>query len=108
MIDVSSLDETVPLLVLINPEIVEKRGVIEEEEGCLSIPEYRAKVKRAEEVVVRCLDKKGRQIKIEGKDILARALQHEIDHLDGLLFIDRLSPIKREFFKKRYKKAASK
>ena len=61
-------------------------------------------MKRAEEVVVRALDRKGNMIEIEGRDLLARALQHEIDHLDGLLFIDRISPIKREFFKKRYKK----
>jgi len=105
VIDVSISDESIPLIVLINPELVEKTGTIEEEEGCLSIPEYRTKVKRAEEVLVRGLDRKGRSIEIEGKDLLARALQHEIDHLDGLLFIDRISPIKREFFKKRYKKA---
>ncbi len=105
VIDIGTVDEKTPLIVLINPELVEKTGTIEEEEGCLSIPEYRTKVKRAEEVLVRGLDRKGRSIEIEGKDLLARALQHEIDHLDGLLFIDRISPIKREFFKKRYKKA---
>jgi len=104
VIDVSTDDEKMPLIVLINPKIIEKRGSIEAEEGCLSIPEYRAKVKRAEEVLVRAIDRKGKMIEIEGRELLARALQHEIDHLDGLLFIDRLSPIKREFFKKRYKK----
>ncbi|TAL23881.1 MAG: peptide deformylase [Nitrospirae bacterium] len=104
VIDVSTADERIPLIVLINPKLVEKRGSVDEEEGCLSIPEYRTKVKRAEEVVVRALDRKGNMIEIEGKDLLARALQHEIDHLDGLLFIDRISPIKREFFKKRFKK----
>lgn len=104
VLDISTADESIPLLVLINPKIIEKKGSVEEEEGCLSIPDYRSKVKRAEEVVVRALDRKGNMIEIEGRDLLARALQHEIDHLDGLLFIDRISPIKREFFKKRHKK----
>ncbi|MBI4688853.1 MAG: peptide deformylase [Nitrospirae bacterium] len=104
VIDVIALDEKIPLIVLINPEIIEKRGNIEEEEGCLSLPDYKTKVKRAEEVMARGLDRKGRPIEIEGRNLLARALQHEIDHLDGLLLIDRLSPIKREFFKKRYRK----
>ena len=107
VIDISAADEKTPLIVLINPEIVEKKGSVEDEEGCLSIHEYRAKVKRAEEVLVKGLDRKGKPIEIAGGDLLARALQHEIDHLDGLLFIDRLSPIKREFFKKRYKKILS-
>lgn len=107
VIDISraSPDGKIPLIVLINTEIVGKKGSIEAEEGCLSIPDYRTKVKRAEEVWVRGLDRKGRPIEMQEKNLLARVLQHEIDHLDGLLFIDRLSPIKREFFKKRYKKA---
>jgi peptide deformylase len=104
VIDVSTNEGQFPLIVLINPEIIEKWGSIDEEEGCLSIPEYRAKVKRAEEVLVRGLDRKGKQIEIKGKGLLSRALQHEIDHLDGILFVDRLSPIKRDFFKKRYRK----
>lgn len=107
VIDVSAADEKTPLIVLINPEIVERKGSVEAEEGCLSIHEYRAKIKRAEEVLVKGFDRKGRPIEIASGDLLARALQHEIDHLDGLLFIDRLSPIKREFFKKRYKKTLS-
>lgn len=107
VIDVSTIDEKTPLIVLINPEIIEKRGIVEDEEGCLSIPDYRAKVKRAEEVLVRGVDRKGKLIEIEGRDLLARVLQHEIDHLDGFLFIDRISPIKREFFKRRYKKTLS-
>jgi len=107
VIDVSVADEKTPLIVLINPEIIERKGSVETEEGCLSIHEYRAKVKRAEEVLVKGFDRKGKPIEIAGGDLFARALQHEIDHLDGLLFIDRLSPIKREFFKKRYKKTLS-
>ncbi len=104
VIDASVNGEKMPLFVLINPKIIEKKGVIECEEGCLSIPEYRAKVKRAEEVLARGLDRKGKMIEISGSGLFARAIQHEIDHLDGILFIDKLSPIKRELFKKRYKK----
>lgn len=104
VIDISAADDKTPLIVLINPEIVQKKGSIEIEEGCLSVPEYRAKIKRAEEVLVKGLDRKGKPVEVAGGALLARALQHEIDHLDGLLFIDRMSPIKREFFKKRHKK----
>lgn len=104
VIDISSKDDTFPLLVLVNPVIVSREGEVEFEEGCLSLPEYTATVKRAEKVVVKAMDRKGRGIEINGTDLLAIALQHEIDHLEGLLLIDRISPIKREFFKKRQKK----
>ena len=104
VIDISSKEEKVPLLVLVNPVIVDSEGIIEFEEGCLSIPEYTANVKRAEKVLVRAQDRRGVVIEIEGTDLLAIALQHEIDHLEGILLIDRISPIKREFFKKRHKK----
>jgi len=104
VIDVSIRDETQPLIVLINPEIVEADGIVEYEEGCLSVPQYTALVKRAEKVLVRGFNRDGKQVEIEGTGLLARALQHEIDHLDGVLFVDRLSYVKREFFKKRYQK----
>jgi len=104
VIDTSIREEKRPLIVLINPVIIEKEGMIEAEEGCLSIPGYMTTIKRAERVYVRGLNREGKTIEIEGTGLLARALQHEIDHLDGLLFIDRMSPIKREFFKRRYKK----
>lgn len=97
-------EEKIPLIVVINPYIVEKEGLIEAEEGCLSIPGYMTKIKRAERVYVRGLNREGKTLEVEGRGLLARVLQHEIDHLDGLLFIDRMSPIKREFFKRRYKK----
>ena len=106
VIDISSREEQYPLIVLVNPSILKSEGEIEFEEGCLSIPEYTAKVKRAEQLIVGCSDREGNQMEIEAGGLLAIAIQHEIDHLDGLLFIDRISPIKREFFKKRYKKAA--
>lgn len=107
VIDTSFKEEKSPLIVLINPVIIEKEGITEAEEGCLSIPGYMTTIKRAERVHVRGLNREGKTIEIEGTGLLARVLQHEIDHLDGLLFIDRMSPIKREFFKRRYKKLMS-
>jgi len=95
----------IPLIVLINPVVVQKDGMVDAEEGCLSIPGYMTSVKRPEKVLVKGLNREGKPIEIEGDSLLARALQHEIDHLDGLLFIDRMSPIRREFFKRRYKKS---
>lgn len=106
VIDVSIKEgEKTPLIVLVNPEIINTEGEIESEEGCLSLPGYITTVKRAERVIVRGLNRDGKEIKIEGDGLLSRALQHEIDHLDGVLLIDRISRIKREFFKKRFKKA---
>lgn len=104
VIDISYREDKFPLLVLVNPVIEISEGEVEFEEGCLSLPEYTATVKRAEKVIVRALDRDGKEMEIKGTDLLAIALQHEIDHLDGILLIDRISPIKREFFKKRHKK----
>lgn len=107
VIDVSAREEQAPLIVLINPEIEGADGLVDSEEGCLSIPEYYSSVRRAERVVAKGLDREGRPVRIEACGLLALALQHEIDHLDGVLFVDRLSTIKREFFKKRYLKRAA-
>lgn len=104
VIDVSTKEEKHPLIVLINPEIIEADSFIDSEEGCLSVPGYTSTIKRAGWVVVKGLDRNGKPVQIEGTGLLARALQHEIDHLDGVLFVDRMSSIKREFFKKRYLK----
>lgn len=82
-------------LVLINPQIVHMEGKVKGEEGCLSIPEIYGDVERAARVVVRALDRNGQPFEIEGTDLLSRCLQHEIDHLDGKLFIDYLGPFKR-------------
>lgn len=101
VIDVSAAQES-SLIVLVNPEIVHAEGENSTEEGCLSVPEYTTIVKRAERVKVKGLDREGRPLEIEAEGFLAKALQHEIDHLNGLLFIDRIGRIKREFFKKRY------
>lgn len=102
VVDVSSVEEETPLLVIINPEIVESHGRIDSEEGCLSVPNYTATIKRDEKVTVKGLDRGGNPMEIEASGLLSRVLQHEIDHLDGILFIERLSPIKKEFFKKRF------
>ncbi|MBI5057881.1 MAG: peptide deformylase [Nitrospirae bacterium] len=102
VIDISLSEEKVPLIVLVNPEIVHLEGEIEAEEGCLSIPDYTTVLKRAMKVAVKGFDRHGKPVEIEAEGLLARALQHEIDHLNGKLFIDRMGRIKKEFFKKRY------
>ncbi len=92
------------LIVLMNPELVSAQGEITFEEGCLSVPDYFANVKRHEEVVVCGLDREGKKIEIAASGLLAIALQHEMDHLEGKLFIDRISPVARDIFKRRWKK----
>lgn len=88
--------------IIVNPELLSYEEEDVREEGCLSIPGYFEFIKRHRKVVVRGLDLKEQEIIIEADGILARALQHEIDHLNGLLFIDRLSPVKRSIFRKTY------
>ena len=83
-------------IVLVNPQIVESEGTIKGEEGCLSIPEIYADVERSARVVVNALDREGQPFTIEGRELLSRCLQHEIDHLHGKLFIDYLSVLKRK------------
>ena len=78
--------------VVINPEIVETEGEVEWEEGCLSVPGFKFEIVRAERVTMRGIDLDGREIVLEGDDLLARMIQHEIDHLDGVLLLDRLEP----------------
>ena len=107
IIDLSLREDKAPLIVLINPLIVERDGSVEAEEGCLSIPGYLTSIKRAEKVFLKGVNREGKDIAIEAEGLLARAIQHELDHLEGLLLIDRMSPIKREFFKRRYKKQLS-
>lgn len=93
------------LFAIINPEIVSHEGEIKYEEGCLSVPGFTAEVKRFSGIVVAGLDKDGNAIEINAGGLLAIALQHEIDHLNGVLFIDRLSKLKREMIKRKIKKA---
>ncbi|MFZ2445417.1 MAG: peptide deformylase [Syntrophobacteraceae bacterium] len=92
------------LIVLVNPELLSATGEICHEEGCLSVPEFYSSVKRHEEVVVCGLDREGKKVEISACGLLAIALQHEMDHLDGKLFIDRLSPVTRDIFKRKWKK----
>jgi peptide deformylase len=92
---------------LINPEILEASGSRSGEEGCLSIPGYREKVKRATGIRVRAQDRYGETFEFSASDLLAICIQHEIDHLDGVLFIDHLSRLKRELFKHWFKKHGS-
>jgi peptide deformylase len=91
-------------LVLINPEVTAKEGKITEEEGCLSIPGIREPVTRARKVTVRAQNTEGEWYEISGEDLLARAFQHEIDHLNGILFVNHLSALKRDLIRRRIRK----
>ena len=104
VIDVSFKEDPDAKLVLINPEIIETEGRQYEEEGCLSFPDIREKVPRASWVKVRAQNEKGEFFEVDGEELLARALQHEIDHLHGVLFIDRLSRLKQDLVKRKIKK----
>ncbi|GKW05469.1 peptide deformylase [Pectobacterium carotovorum subsp. carotovorum] len=104
VIDVS--EERDQRLVLINPELIEKSGDTGIEEGCLSIPETRALVPRAEYVKVRALDREGKAFELEASELLAICIQHEMDHLVGKLFIDYLSPLKRQRIRQKLEKLA--
>jgi len=103
VIDVSPKDEQPNLIVAINPEIVHAEGESYEEEGCLSVPRYAANVRRHAKVVVKALDLEGEELTYQAEGLLAIAFQHEIDHLDGALFVDHLSPLKKDIFRKKYR-----
>jgi peptide deformylase len=90
---------------MLNPEIVETEGEILFEEGCLSIPDFREDIRRARRVLLRGIDRNGRPLEVEGEHLLARIFQHEMDHLNGLFFVDRLSPAKRFLLGKKLRKA---
>ncbi len=103
--DISPKEEGRCLQVLINPKITHSEGSqLSQEEGCLSVPDFKANVKRAFAVRVEALDREGNAIIIETEDFPAVVLQHEIDHLNGVLFIDHLSSLKRNMYKRRVKK----
>jgi peptide deformylase len=96
VIDLSLGKDPAQKLVLINPEVISREGKQYEEEGCLSFPDIREKIARAAKVRIRAQDEKGKWFEMDGEELLSRAFQHEIDHLDGMLFIFRMSALKRD------------
>ncbi|HET9481090.1 MAG TPA: peptide deformylase [Candidatus Polarisedimenticolia bacterium] len=106
VIDITAGQETGHLIVMINPQVIEREGKQVEEEGCLSIPGFTEFVQRPERAVVRATDLEGREFTLEGRELLARAFCHETDHLDGKVFIERLGGIKRQLITKRVKRAS--
>ena len=106
IIDIAGKNEPPDLIVAINPAIIHAEGEAYEEEGCLSVPDYAANVRRHARVIVKALDLKGVECTWNAEDLLAIAFQHEIDHLDGILFVDHLSALKRELFQRKVRKAA--
>jgi peptide deformylase len=104
VIDLSFQKNPEEKIVLINPEIIHKEGKLNEEEGCLSLPEIREKVSRAAKIRVRAQDVNGKWFELDADELLARAFQHEIDHLDGILFIFRVSALKRDLLLRKIRK----
>lgn len=105
VIDVAGKDEAPDLIVAINPVIIHADGEVYEEEGCLSVPKYAANVRRHAMVVVKALNLDGEEVSWKAEGLLAIAFQHEIDHLDGILFIDHISPLKRDIFRRKYRRS---
>ena len=104
VIDCSASEEPNDLLVAVNPEIVDTEGDSLKEEGCLSVPGFWASVKRAEKATMRYQDVEGNPHERTADGLLGICMQHETDHLEGVLFVDRLSPLKRSLFRKKYMK----
>ncbi|MCJ7803170.1 MAG: peptide deformylase [Desulfobacterales bacterium] len=104
VLDVSPMDPQQSFFALINPEIISEEGEIDHEEGCLSVPDCLETVKRKEKVCVRGLSPEGMEMEIKGEGIFAIALQHEIDHINGILILDRVSRLKREIYRNKLKK----
>jgi peptide deformylase len=104
VIDFGAIEGKEDIKYLINPELVEAGGVREAEEGCLSFPKIFVCAERPKKVKVKALDREGKPFEVEGEDFVSKALCHELDHLDGILMIDHVSALKREFVKKKIKK----
>jgi peptide deformylase len=104
VIDISVGEDETQKIVIINPEITFKDGKQSGEEGCLSLPGFREPVYRAHRVTVRAQNERGEPIELSGEELLARAFQHEIDHLNGILFINHLSALKRDIIRRKIKK----
>ena len=104
--DIAPRDEKRALHVLVNPRVIESEGeIVSDNEGCLSVPDFRADVKRSERILVEGYDREGKPVRLEAEGLHAIVIQHELDHLNGKLFIDRISSLKRELYKRRIKKA---
>jgi peptide deformylase len=104
VIDTSLGEDETKKIIFINPEITFREGSQTDEEGCLSIPGFREPVTRSHKVVVKAMNEKGEPIELEGEELLARAFEHEIDHLNGVLFISHLSALKRDIIRRKIKK----
>jgi len=106
VIDIS--DQCNEPICLINPEVIEKSGEIQWEEGCLSVPDYYENVIRANDIKVQALNQHGKTFELEASEMLSVCIQHEIDHLDGILFVDHLSKLKQKRLKKKTEKKVTK
>ncbi|MCL7488857.1 MAG: peptide deformylase [Desulfobulbaceae bacterium] len=104
VVDISTSEEEKKFISLINPVISEGQGCVTDEEGCLSVIDYTSTVERFKKIKVTALDLDGNPLEFEAEDRFARIIQHEVDHLHGKLFIDRISPLKRSLYKKKLKK----
>jgi peptide deformylase len=104
LVDFSIGEKPEQLIRLINPEIIYQEGSVIEEEGCLSLPDIDIHIERPAKIGVKALNLEGKEIELEATGLLARALAHEIDHLNGILIIDRASPLKQDFYLKKIKK----
>ena len=105
VIDLSLGKDPAQKIVLINPEIISREGKLYEEEGCLSFPEIREKIVRAAKVRIRAQDEYGKWFEMDGEELLSRCMQHEVDHVDGMLFIFRMSALKRDLTLRKIRKA---
>jgi len=101
---IMTVDTGKGLISLINPTVVSKEGEIQMEEGCLSFPDVSLNVTRSKKVTIKGLNPEGEEVVIDAEELIARVFQHEIDHLEGILIIDRVSPLKRELVRKKIKK----
>lgn len=108
VVDVSPMDSEHSLFALLNPEVVDEEGEVESEEGCLSVPDCLEKMIRSKKIRVKGLSPEGQVVEVSGEGILAIALQHEIDHLNGVLILDRISRLKREIYRDKVKKEKKK
>lgn len=104
VVDISAGEEKGNQIVLVNPEILEQEGEQKGEEGCLSIPGFTAMVERPQRIRIAGQDTRGHRVEMEAQDLLARALCHEVDHLDGVLYLDRISFFKRDLIKRKIRK----